>query len=228
MTTMRPSARFSLGSAFVVLAASFVFSSLSSAADLSVVQRWMATNSGVNTVKINFTQTRTMRSLKIPIRQTGTLWMDYRYHRFRWQTGDPAQTIVVRRGSKMTIVRTPLKKYEVRPYGSGGGAPGISSLAGGFPRTMSEFQQKYRVTKISKNGGVYYIATQPLGSAGRGVSSFTFVVGADDYRLRGMEIALKDGSSVDTIFHSVRSNVSMPNSLFSPSLEGYRKTTFGS
>lgn len=216
------------GSALLVLAFALLSPSLTSAGDLSVVERWMATNNGVNTVKINFTQTRKMRSLKVPVRQTGTLWMDYRYHRFRWQTGDPAQTIVVRRGSQMFILRTPLKKYEVRPYGSGGGAPGMSTLAGGFPRSMEEFQKKYRVTGIKRDSGVFFIATQPLGSASRGVSSFTFVVGSDDYRLRGMEIALKDGSTIETVFHSVQSNVSMPNSLFAPSLEGYRKTTFGS
>lgn len=226
---MRPSARFPLARALVFLAFSFLLSSSLHSSDLSVVQRWMATNSGVDTVKIDFTQTRTMRSLKVPIRQSGTLWMDYRYSRFRWQTGDPAQTIVVRRGSKMLIIRTPLKKYEARPFGSeGGGAPGMSALAGGFPRTMDEFQSKYRVMSINRNGGVYFVKTQPLGSAGRGVSAFTFVIGGDDYRLRGMEIALKDGSSVDTVFHSVKSNVTMPNSLFAPSLEGYRETTFGS
>lgn len=195
-------------------------------ADLSVVEKWMATNSGVGSVKIAFTQKRTMRSLKVPIRQSGTLWMDYGRNRFRWETGNPAQTIVTKQSGKLLIVRTPGKKFERRPFSSGGDNQGMAVMAGGFPRSMSEFTRKYRVLSTEKRSNTFRITTQPLGSAGKGVSQFTFVVQASGYRLVGMEIKLKDGSSIDTVFNRVQLNVSVPSSLFSPDLTGYKETKF--
>jgi len=202
-----------------------IFSPLQSA-DLSVVEKWMATNTQVSSVKIDFTQKRTMRSLKVPISQSGTLWMDYGKDRFRWETGEPAQTIVTKQGGNLLIVRTPGKKFEHRPFGSGGDNQGMSVMAGGFPRSMSEFTRKYRVLSTEKRDNTFRIATQPLGSAGKGVSQFTFVVQASEYRLVGMEIELKDGSSINTVFNRVELNVSVPGSLFSPDLTGYKETKF--
>tara|TARA_R110002096_G_scaffold242836_6_gene434689 strand:+ start:457 stop:1068 length:612 start_codon:yes stop_codon:yes gene_type:complete len=202
-----------------------VFSPLH-AADLSVVEKWMATNSGVSSVKISFAQTRTMRSIKVPIRQNGTLWMDYGRNRFRWETGIPTQTIVTKQGSKLLIMRPIGKKYERRPFGSGGDNQGMSVMAGGFPRSMSEFKRKYRVISTEKRNNTYRIVTQPLGSSGKGVSQFTFVVQASGYRMLGIEIDLKDGSSINTVFNRVELNASVPSSLFSPDLTGYKETKF--
>ena len=76
----------------LVLLASPVSTKAQNTPNMTVVERWLAGNSGVSSLKIDFTQTRTMRSLKVPVRQQGTLWLDYGKDRFRWQTGDPAQT----------------------------------------------------------------------------------------------------------------------------------------
>lgn len=193
--------------------------------DMGFVQRWLATNSGVDSLKIDFTQTRRMRSVKLPVRQDGTLWLDYGAHRFRWQTGDPAQTIVVSQGKNILILRTPMKRYEIRPAGSGG-APGMAALANGFPRTLAEFQQRYRVLEVNPQANTKRIVTRPLGAGGRGVETFTFVVDGSHHRLLGIEIDLEDGSSVNTVFSRVQTNVGLARDLFKPSLDGYTETKF--
>jgi outer membrane lipoprotein-sorting protein len=197
----------------------------SKAPDLGVVQRWLATNSGVGSLQIDFTQTRRMRSVKLPVRQEGTLWLDYGSHRFRWQTGDPAQTIVVSQGKNILIMRAPMKRYEIWPAGSGG-APGMAALANGFPRTLEEFQQRYRVLEVRPEANTERIVTCPLGAGGRGVETFTFVVDRSHHRLLGIEIDLEDGSSVDTVFNRVLTNVAMAGDLFKPSLDGYHEAKF--
>ena len=197
----------------------------SSAPDMAVVERWLSTNSGVGSLKIEFTQTRRMRSVKVPMRQEGTLWLDYNNRRFRWQTGDPAQTIVVSLGRNILIVRTPMKRYEIRPAGSGG-APGMAALTNGFPRSLAEFKQRYRVLEIRNEANTKRIVARPLGESGRGVENFTFVVDASHYRLLGIEIDLEDGSSVDTVFRRVETNVAVNRSLFQPPIEGYTETKF--
>jgi outer membrane lipoprotein-sorting protein len=207
------------------LLASTAATKAQTAPNMEVVERWLGSNSGVNSLKIDFTQTRTMRSLKVPVRQQGTLWMDYGNDRFRWQTGDPAQTIVVSRGRNILIVRTPMKRYEVRPAGSGG-APGMAALANGFPRNLADFQRKYRVIEITPRSNTHRIVARPLGASGKGVTNFTFVVDASHYRLLGIEIDLEDGSGVDTVFSRVQTNEGMPSSLFKPDLTGYEETKF--
>lgn len=197
----------------------------SNAPDMEIVERWLNTNSEAGALKIDFTQTRTMRSVKIPVRQSGTLWLDYSGNQFRWQTGDPAQTIVVSLGKNILIIRTPMKKFEVRPAGSGG-APGMAALANGFPRSLPEFRQKYRVLEIRPQENTQRIIARPLGEGGRGVNAFTFVVDATHYRLLGIEIDLEDGSSVHTVFNRVQPNPSMPAGLFKPDVTGYTETKF--
>lgn len=192
---------------------------------LEVIQHWLGTNANAATLKIDFTQTRTMKSLKVPIRQDGMLWLDYRTGLFRWQTGDPAQTIVTKHGQDILIVRTPGQKYEVREAGSGA-SPGMGALATGFPKSLAEFREKYHVIGMLKQDNIFRIKTKPLGSAGRGIGDFTFVIEADRYRLLGIEINLEDGSSLHTVFDSVALNQPIPQGIFTPDLTGYKRTQF--
>ncbi len=201
-------------------------SAQSSAVDMQVVERWLATNSGIGSLKIDFTQTRRMRAVKVPVSQEGTLWLDYANHRFRWQTGEPAQTIVVSLGENILIIRPSGKKYEVRKAGSSGSSPGMAALANGFPRTLPEFQQKYRVLETRSEANTRRIVTRPLGEAGRGVESLTFVVDSGHHRLLGIEMDLEDGSSVHTIFRQVETNVPVTLALFQPPVDGYTETKF--
>jgi outer membrane lipoprotein-sorting protein len=218
------SSRLRLLSGLILLAASTA-TRVQAAPNMEIVEKWLGGNSGVGSLKIDFSQTRTMKSIKVPVRQQGSLWLDYGNDRFRWQTGDPAQTIVVSQGRNILILRTPMKRYEIRPAGSGG-APGMAALANGFPRSLGDFQRKYRVIDILPQGDTHHIVTRPLGASGKGVSRFTFVVDSSKFRLRGIEIDLEDGSSINTSFSSVQPNAGMPASLFKPDLAGYTETKF--
>lgn len=222
---MAPFLRFLPGA---LLLASVFFSpafAQSNSPDMGVVERWLATNTGVSTLRIDFTQTRTMKSVKVPVRQEGTLWLDYQNRQFRWQLGDPPQTIVVSLGQKVLIIRNPMKRYEVRETGTGG-TPGMAAMANGFPRTLQEFQQRYRVLETKPEANTRRIVTRPLGEAGRGVETFTFVVDASHHRLLGIEIDLEDGSSLDTVFRQVEPNLVLPKGLFQPPVDGYTETKF--
>lgn len=193
--------------------------------DFSVVGKWLASNTGIGTLRIDFTQTRRLKAVKVPVSHDGTLWLDYANNRFRWQTGDPPQTIVVSLGPNILIIRTPMKRFEVRPMGSGG-APGMAALANGFPRTLDEFQQRYRLLEVRPDGNTRRILAQPIGEAGRGVDLMTFVVEASQFRLLGIEIDLEDGSSMQTVFRKVQTNPVLEPGLFQPPVDGYTETKF--
>ncbi len=195
------------------------------AQDLSeeqVVANWLKTNEGVSRLKLNFTQTQAMKTVKVPIVQRGNLWLDLSSKKFRWEAG---QTLVIGNSSNITIQRTGGKKYEKRASGSGG-APGLASLAKGFPKSMSQFKSQYKLLKVTKGMGDYAILAQPTGASAKGVKTFTFKVDSKDFALEGMSLVLKDGSKVSTSFRSVTRNPSIPASTFVPDLKGYTETKF--
>lgn len=213
-----------------LLAAAGALASLAAAAeDLSVVENWLKSNADVRSLKVDFTQNRALKTLKSPLSQEGTLWLDYQNRLFRWQLGSPAKTIVVSQGNQIVIIRTPLKRVEFRETGGDGpssGSPGLSSLAKGFPRSVEEFQERYQILSITPVGNAFEIATLPLGPDGEGVSRFCFVVDQQRFLLKGLVIDLKDGSSVTTTFQKVELNPVIDPSLFAPDLTGYQQTRF--
>lgn len=190
-----------------------------------VVERWLDTNRGIRSLHVEFNQTRKLASLKAPLSERGALWFDHAADRFRWQMGEPAKTIVVRNDDELLIVRPREKKFERREAGEGA-MPAMAALAEGFPRDLAAFRRKYRVREVVARGGMHRIVTQPLDQAARGVGTFTFVVGAERFRLHAIEIAFRDGSSQLIEFTKVVPQAPVPASLFEPDLAGYQATRF--
>lgn len=193
--------------------------------DHRVVERWLATNSRVATLKVEFTQTRRLAGLKNPIRRYGLLWLDHQGKRFRWQLGDPPHTIVTRDGSNLLIVRPSERRFERRPAGEEG-AGGLAVLARGFPRSPEEFRRKYRLLHVNPLKDSTRIVTQPLDRSATGVRTFTFVVGTDDARLRGIDLLLRDGSTQQIQFTKITTKPSLPAKIFQPDVSGYQATKF--
>ena len=191
----------------------------------AIVKRWLATNEGVETLRIEFTQTRKLTSLKSAMRQTGVLWVDRRGDgRFRWQTGEPPRTIVTRRGGQLLIVRPRSKEYEACL--SKDSRSSMSVLAEGFPRSWEEFVRKYRLLGVKSQRQTCRIDVQPLGPAGQGIRVLTFVTGIDDGRLQGIDAMFRDGSSQQLAFDKVELRVPLAPELFDPDLTGYDATKF--
>ena len=195
------------------------------AADTAVVERWLSNNGGLSSIKIEFTQSRSLRSLAALSGQKGTIWINYNSGSFRWQTGDPVATIVVGGGPEILIVRPGQKKYERRKAGSSNSL-GIAALADGLPQSMEEFQAKYKLLGVRQDGETHFIETEPRGAASKEVSKFTFVIHSSNHRLVGIELVMQDGSSMHTVFTKVELDVATPGSLFRPDLTGYQQTTF--
>lgn len=210
----------------------FAFAASAFASDedgAAIVERWLAAGSDVSTLRVEFTQTRKLKTIKLPIVQHGTLWIDYSNDRFRWQTGAPPQTIVVCANDELTIIRTPGKKFETRSLkgdADGRRVQGMEALAGGLPRTLEEFNQDYRLIETKRDGGIYRLTTRLLGSRGRGVDRFVFLIEAEQHRLQGFEMHLEDGSSISTGFDAVESDLPLAAYLFAPDLTDYRETRF--
>lgn len=204
-----------------------IITSSAYSADLRIVEHWLRTNSDTRTLKVDFVQSRDLKTIKKPLVQSGALWLDYSSDQFRWQLGNPVRTIVVSQGERVAVMRTPLKRIEYREGGgSSGNAPGLSGLSRGFPKTLAQFQERYRILDIVTRETSYEIVTQPLGSDGEGISRFGFVIDRNRFLLKGLVIQLKDGSMITTSFQRVERNQPIGQDVFRPDVSGYQETTF--
>ncbi|MEM7014963.1 MAG: outer membrane lipoprotein carrier protein LolA [Verrucomicrobiota bacterium] len=209
------------------------FLAASAAAESSVVERWFSATSSAKSVEVEFTQKRKLKTIKLPIKSQGKLWIDYADDRFRWETGNPPQTVVLRVGKELTIIRTPGKRFEKRDVNAQTDSEerkkpksGMSILAGGFPRTLEAFRAQYRVLETTLDGPVHRVSTKPLDARGQSVESFVFLIDAETYFLRGFDIRLVDKSTIEMSFDEVRPNVKLRDGLFSHDLTGYKETEF--
>lgn len=193
--------------------------------DQQVIDNWLRTNAGLRTIRIDFEQTRTLKTVKMPIKQTGILWIDYPKNHYRWQTGDPPQTLVTSNGKEVVIIRAPKQRFERRPVGAGD-STGMEAMAQGFPRSLGEFYEKYHLLGIRREPDRYHIDAQPLGKASRAVARMTFTVETGRFRLLGLEMAMTDSSLINMVFTNVQLNPNIPTGLFYPDITGHTETHF--
>jgi len=194
-------------------------------AEEQVVRRWLSTNSGVDVLKVEFTQIRKLTSLKSTIRQQGVLWIDRQEGaRFRWQIGSPPRTIVTRVKNELLVMRPRSLQYEKSPATESKNSMAI--LAGGFPRAWEEFQKKYELLGVKILNGTHRINVQPKGELAHGVRVLTFVTGSAKGVLQSIDLILRDGSSQQIVFDKVVTSPRLSDDLFEPDLTGYRAVDF--
>ena len=69
----------------------------------SVLAAWLNAQTNVQTWSASVIQTRALKSLTRPLTATGHVWFAAP-NRFRWELGDPPQTIAVRQADQMLVI----------------------------------------------------------------------------------------------------------------------------
>src|SRR5207253_1472077 len=64
---------------------------------------WLSAQTNIQTWSADFAQTRTLKSLTQPLMGTGRVWFAAP-NRFRWELGNPAQTIAVRQPDELSVI----------------------------------------------------------------------------------------------------------------------------
>ena len=75
--------------------------------------QWFAVQTNLQSWSGDFTQTRSLKVLAQPLVSTGKVWV--KPGEFRWELGQPAQTIVLRRPDQLLIIYPRLKRAEKYP-----------------------------------------------------------------------------------------------------------------
>ena len=189
-----------------VLAGSFLLLLVPArAADL--LDRWIAAQTNMQTWTADIVQTRNFKTLSQPLVSTGKVWIVVP-DRFRWELGQPPQTIALRQPAELTIVYPRLKRVEKYPLQSGQTGPWKDALAlldASFPRSRPNLEAQFQILALTQTNGIAELSLQPRSAAARKfIARLEISFRADDFSPVGTVLTFSDGSSLSNVFsHSV-------------------------
>ena len=177
----------------------------------AVVNGWLARQTNVQTWAADFTQTRTLKSLRQPLVSTGQVWFAAP-HNFRWELAGQ-QTIAIRQGDSMTVAYPRLKRAERYNFenSSGKGAEWRDTLAllqTGFPQSEAQLREQFNILSLAEVDGVYKLELQPKSSGARKMMpQINVFLEPKTFSLAGTELIFIDGSRMRNDFSNIRTNI---------------------
>jgi len=180
-----------------------------------VLNSWLAAQANLKTWTADFTQTRTLKTLKQPLLSKGHLTFEAP-NRFRWELGNPAQTIAIRTTNELLVIYPRLKRAERYPLGGAGNEPWRDALAlmdAGFPSNRAELESRFKLLSLSNTGAVARIVLEPRAAmAKRFMSEVQIFLRTNDFSMAANQLQFADGSILRNDFTNAVANPSvLPN-----------------
>ena len=197
---------------------------LSRAADPNLnpmFDRWFAAQTNIQSWSADFTQTRTFKTLAQPLVSTGKVWVTVP-GRFRWELGQPAQTIALRQPDQMLIIYPRLKRAE--KYALGDVPPGplkdaLSLLDVSFPRDREGMESRFKLLSAMETNSILQMTIQPKSASARKfIGEIVIGFRTNDFSIALTEMRFADGSSMRNDFTNVVLNQPIPPEVFEAKL----------
>jgi len=189
----------------------------------SLLGRWFAAQTNIQSWSADFVQTRTLKSLTEPLTATGHVWFAAP-NRFRWELGKPAQTIAVRAPNELLIIYPRLKRVERFPLSgeqTGQWREALALLEAGFPRSPAELEARYHIVSQMVTGQVCEVILQPRSAAARRMMpQMKIDFDTQEFALRGTELQFADGSTMRNDFKDAVLNPKIDQGVFAPEIPG--------
>ena len=181
------------------------------------IANWLAAQSTLKTWTADFTQTRTLKTLKQPLRSHGRL-IFAAPNSFRWQLGDPAQTIAIRNSNEMSVIYPKLKRAERYPLTGAGNEPWRDALAlmdAGFPSSAAELASRFKLLFLQFTNDLAQIRMEPRSSmAKKFMSEVQLVLRTNDFTMIANQLQFADGSILRNDFTNAVKNPELPSDAF--------------
>ena len=195
---------------------------LAAAAESSaLLDRWIAGQSNVHTGSADLIQTRRLKTLDQPLVSSGRVWVAVP-DRFRWELGQPAQTIAVRQPEQLFIIYPRLKRAEKYPLNDKRPGPWRDALAlleASFPRSRAELEAQFRVLSLAETNSVAHLALQPKSASARKfMTELEICFRTDNSSPVSTALMFSDGSSMRNDFTNAVVNPPVAQGLFDLSL----------
>ncbi len=188
----------------------------------ALLEGWFAAQTNVHSWSAEFKQTRSLKALSQPLVATGRVWVAFP-DRFRWELGDPPQTIALRQPKWLFVIYPRLKRAEKYPLDDKQPGPwrdALSLLEAGFPRSRADLDSRFHVLSVVQTNSIVEVVLQPKSaSARRMMTEIRVSFASRDFSLGSTEVRMIDGSSLRNDFSHASVNPQLAADCFSEKLD---------
>jgi outer membrane lipoprotein-sorting protein len=188
----------------------------------SVLEGWLAASSNLTSFQATVVQTRHLKAFTQPLVSTGRVWFA-NPGRFRWELGNPTQSIALRSEDSLVVLSPRLLRAERHAVGTGTRGPAkelMELLDVGFPRDAREFKTRFDLVEVSTNLSAWVLRMRPRSSmARRMMPQLSVDLEASTLALRATELTFADGSRLRSDFSDIVTNAPLSAELFRTNLD---------
>jgi len=185
----------------------------------SLPSAWLGAQTNIQSWSADFIQTRTFKSLTEPLIATGHVWFAAP-NRFRWELGNPPQTIAVRAPQEMLVIYPRLKRIERYPMTgdqTGQWRDALALLEAGFPRSEAEMGSRLKILSQTVTNQLCELVLQPKSAAARRMMpQIKIAFDTKDFSLRATVLQFADGSTMRNDFINPMLNPKVDPEMFNP------------
>jgi outer membrane lipoprotein-sorting protein len=195
--------------------------SLPAAAPSATFERWFSVQTNIQNWSADLTQTRSLTMLAQPLTAKGKVWVTAS-GQFRWELGEPAQTIALRQPDQLLLIYPRLKRAE--KYSLSGVPPGpvkdaLALLDATFPRDRAIMEERFRLLSAAETNSTLDVALEPKSASARKfISQIRISFRTNDFAITATEMKFADGSSLRNDFTNTVLNGPIDPALFEPKL----------
>jgi outer membrane lipoprotein-sorting protein len=166
---------------------------------------WFAVQTNLQSWSADFTQTRSLKVLVQPRVATGKVWVAPR--QFRWELGQPAQTIALRQPNQLVIIYPRLKraeKYALSRVPPGPVKDALSLLDASLPRDRAAMEERFHLLSAAETNSTLQVTLEPKSASARKfITEITIAFRTSDFSIAVTEMKFADGSSLRNDFTNV-------------------------
>ena len=182
--------------------------------------KWFEVQTNLQSWAGDFTQTRTLTVLNQPLVSHGKVWV--KPGAFRWELGQPAQTIVLRNPNQLLIIYPRLKRAEKYPLDGVPTGPMRDALAlldASLPRDRATMEKSFSLLSAAETNSTLQMTLQPRSEAARKMIG-QVVIGfhTNDFTIAATEMKFADGSKLHNDFTNVVLNQPIESKMFEADL----------
>ena len=181
------------------------------------LDQWIAAQTNLLTWSADVVETRALQTLSQPLVSTGKVWVALPNH-FRWELGQPAQTIALRQPDQLFLIYPRLKRVEKYPllgHQPGPWRDALALLDASFPRNRADLDSRFRVLSVIQTNTLVQVNLQPRSQAARRfMSEISVTVRTNDFSPASTELKFSDGSMMRNDFANGIINSPLKASLF--------------
>lgn len=215
---MTPSFRVLRGGLWIFI---FLAATVSHAADYDAqFNKWFEVQTNLQSWAGDFTQTRTLTVLNQPLVSHGKVWV--KPGEFRWELGQPAQTVVLRNPNQLLIIYPRLKRAEKYPLDAVPTGPMRDALAlldASLPRDRAQMEKNFTLLSAVATNATLQMTLQPRSEAARKfIGQVVIAFHTNDFTIAVTEMKFADGSKLHNDFTNVVLNAPVDYKLFTAEL----------